>query len=241
MSPEFVSLDWADLDGDGDTDLVCGSYAYYEVLNAILYYDSVSGTLVGAGTPFAAFYSERIGLARLDNDQFWDALAMGVDVAGGERGTVVFRGVEGGFEPIQELGDGAWWGDIGELVPPVGVDFVSVCPAGDSLPIAVWPNLVFNPTGVPDPRLARERVLRALPPISSRTIRILVDRSAQSVEAIDVIDVRGRIVRSLEMRNGEGQWDLSDLQGKRVESGVYLLRMNGRERNIDTSKVIVVR
>jgi hypothetical protein len=60
-------------------------------------------------------------------------------------------------------------------------------------------------------------------------------------ETISIFDVRGRVVRDLEVpSSGEAIWDLKDEWGNPVTPGIYFV-MFGAESKPDTRKVVILR
>ncbi len=96
-------------------------------------------------------------------------------------------------------------------------------------------------------RLPATFVLMAYPsPAASRaTVRLGVPSTGAGAFRVDVFDVRGRLVRNLvdgELDAGyhNTHWDCDDGGGRRVSSGIYFIKVSGRNANL-TKKLVVVR
>ncbi len=236
---ELLSLNVADLDDDGDPDLVC-SKSHMD--DAIFFYDHLADQFVGGGDPFRVqgIWLE-VQLAMIDDDGISDALVSAI-LCSPQRCCMAYRGLGGGaFMPWQEL-HGANYGDFGKLFGDVGLDFVSVCPYGDGPPIAVWPNLALPAeVGWDSPNGNVEDRMRASPGVAVDFVRITLDGLAQAAEALEVFDVRGQHIRELLPAGSETLWDLRDDDGVPIPSGVYWVRQRSNAGPAAGTRVIVCR
>jgi flagellar hook assembly protein FlgD len=61
------------------------------------------------------------------------------------------------------------------------------------------------------------------------------DGAAVGENRIDIYNIKGQLVRSVQLGKGETQWDGKDKQGQNCPSGVYLLRSTNH--SIHTTKI----
>lgn len=80
--------------------------------------------------------------------------------------------------------------------------------------------------------------LRAAPGVTSSGTRFLLAGWHGADENVDVFDVRGRRVREIPIRGGEGSWDGRNERGDRVSAGMYLARLRSTKA---TTKVTLIR
>ena len=83
------------------------------------------------------------------------------------------------------------------------------------------------------------------PAASHVTVRLGVPSSSSGSYRVDVFDVRGRRVKNVVDGNLEAGyhdlgWDCDDDSGRRVASGIYFVKVSGRNTNL-TKKTVVVR
>jgi hypothetical protein len=59
-------------------------------------------------------------------------------------------------------------------------------------------------------------------------------------EKVSVFDVRGRVIRELQVLSGEASWDLRDAQGSPVTPGIYFVSF-GTDSELATKKVVILK
>jgi hypothetical protein len=97
------------------------------------------------------------------------------------------------------------------------------------------------------PAALRAGALRSITPNpATGAVRIGFDLARGASARFDVVDVAGRVVRSLEAGDrGAGSWtvawDGTGRDGASLPAGVYFVRMGLGERLLGTQKVILVR
>lgn len=214
----------ADLDGDGDLDLACGSTA---VPDAVFYYDSGSNTFHSGGDPFLNGESTegKILLAMIDDDELYDAAVCSVYQQPVWE-TRIFRGLGGGtFELIQTL-SGAFTGVLAPIMSTVPrLDFVSAGGfVSSGKPLAVWPNLETVSDVEADGTSMARMSMHAHPTIATSSTRLSLGSMPSVIVDAEIFDIRGARVRDLTVGASGATWDLRDARGASVPSGVYWAR-----------------
>jgi hypothetical protein len=109
LGSEVRETSCADLDHDGDLDLVCASTGYLD--DAIFFYDDAGNSFIRGGNPFAdvAGFKHPVKLALIDEDDEWDGVVLH-HCPSYPCTSIVYRGLgSGSFEWIQDLYR-LWWG-----------------------------------------------------------------------------------------------------------------------------------
>lgn len=213
----YGAIDLTDLDGDTDLDAVCG-YSGPTASIDVLRYDTASDQLqiiysaLGHGDP---------RFVRLDDDSIMDIVAARTDYAR----TRVYRGLgSGSFDLVQEL-HGAWVSDLGTAVTPSGKDIIAAGYGSLGEPtLAVWP-WHYEAMGVEGSSSAGEPQYRVSPRVASDMVRFTRIGVGEDSGPLEVIDLNGRVVRTLDLGGPETLWDLRSEEGSKVPSGIYWLRI----------------
>jgi hypothetical protein len=241
---ELRSFDCADLDGDGDLDLVCATRG---VPDKLLYFDHGGNTFIPSGNPFGPLHGDvnPVQLMKLDGDNLWDAVLMRQRAPGS--GTtyysVVYQGLGGGlFEYRQALPE-ATYCEMGFNPGFPGPGLISVGQNDDEYPVSFWPNLLWGPSAVAQDEVQSgdARSLHVSPSVASRSVRIDQRSPRGRAQSVNVVDATGRLVHVLHMPATGMSWDLRDAQGTPLRSGVYWLRPVSQPGGNISTRFTVVR
>jgi hypothetical protein len=217
QNSSYGALDLTDLDGDSDLDIAC-RYSGERWTIDILRYDSlgdqlqVESSALGQGDPV---------FIRLDDDPFQDLVA---GRSSGAR-TRVYRGLGNGeFSMVQEL-HGAWVCGLGTAVTPSGKDILAAGYGSLGEPtIAVWP-WHYLAMDVEETALPTDLDIRIGPRVVSDAVRFVRRGSLSEPTTTQIVDLGGRVVRTLQLDGVETSWDLRDSEGIQVPSGMYWVRL----------------
>ncbi|MFC1572644.1 FG-GAP repeat domain-containing protein [Candidatus Eisenbacteria bacterium] len=228
---DFAAFDTADLDADGDLEIVVMWVGFewgdtrfysYEPQTEDLQY---LGLAPGMGVPH---------FARMDGDQLWDLYMTSSGM------TTVYQGLGGtDFTTVQSMP--SYTTVRGSLMPPHGEELI--CVSSDSPHwIHVHPNLVI-PAGIGDGQdRGRDRVqLVVWPSVTSDRIRLSLTGLGFATPFVHVHDVAGQLVRTIPLRDGEATWELRSKYGENIHSGVYWFSVPDPDRQTIRPKVLVVR
>ena len=58
--------------------------------------------------------------------------------------------------------------------------------------------------------------------------------------SVKIFHIEGRIIRTLQEKDGEAKWDVKDSEGNKVSSGFYLYRIES-EKERQTGKIVIIR
>jgi hypothetical protein len=101
-----------------------------------------------------------------------------------------------------------------------------------------------NPAGVDDEtHIPDHRSLRPIYPNPFRlSVNIGFSMFSRSPAAIDICDIRGRVIRSLAATQPTGvlTWDGTNASGRRVASGIYVVRLEAGGQ-VETRRVSLIR
>lgn len=156
---------------------------------------------------------------------------------------------------------GAYWAGRSAAAIEAGASFEYTAPRSDwyglavvhddGVPASYELGVIATPVAVIEPPpgaggpVNRSRITGVTPNPTREKIRIEFDLVERGAASLELFDVRGRSVARLPVPSAEAGagsvvWDGRSGSGERVPAGVYFVRMESANRNIDLKKVVVL-
>jgi hypothetical protein len=232
-SSEYGTIDIADINGDGANEVACTHTGSPWSIHIFRYDNSLDQLeVLGTGLPHG-----EPQFALFDDDSIPDLLTGRWFYDDGR----VYRGLgDGSFELVQEL-RGARVCALGTVITSSAKDILAASYGTDGRPtITVWP-WQGSPMEAQEPATECPGDLRIAPRVTSDALGFVRTGSLADEMSADVIDVNGRVVRSLRLVGMRTTWDLRSSTGGKVPAGVYWVRITTPAASLRGGRVCVVR